>query len=153
MRAARGAGWSGSRSSGLHACFSRPIWRRRRGRSMNCGTKVPVPRRRPFSMVGALEECPTMERSQQWRSACILAASLAAIAAHAGLAGFGMPAGPEPENLEAVMAGLRDPAPDFEVLLSYGTSKGASAGHVALAVAGELPDDLVVYSANFYADR
>ena len=42
---------------------------------------------------------------------------------------------------------------EVELLVSYGTSKGASAGHIALAVAGEIPGDDIVYSANFYADR
>jgi hypothetical protein len=82
----------------------------------------------------------------------LLATALAAIA-DAYAAGLGVPGGPEPANVEAVMARLREPPPDFELLLSYGTSKGASAGHLALAVTGELPADAVVYSANFYADR
>jgi hypothetical protein len=86
------------------------------------------------------------------RTACAIAAAVAA-AAYAATAGFGMPAGPEPANLAAVMAQVRDPPPDFELLLSYGTSKGASAGHLALAVNGETPGDAIVYSANYYADR
>jgi hypothetical protein len=51
------------------------------------------------------------------------------------------------------MALLRRDGYDVELLLSYGTSKGGSAGHVALAVSGELADDDVVYYANLYADR
>jgi hypothetical protein len=42
---------------------------------------------------------------------------------------------------------------DLELLIRYGTSKGGSAGHLALALRGELPDDDLVYSANFYANR
>jgi len=82
-----------------------------------------------------------------------LLAFLVATAVHAGAADFAMPGGPEPANLDAVMAQLGEPAPDFELLLSYGTSKGASAGHVALAVPGERAGEAIVYSANFYADR
>jgi hypothetical protein len=41
----------------------------------------------------------------------------------------------------------------MELLISFGTSKGGSAGHLALAIRGQVPDDDVVYSANFYADR
>src|SRR5512141_460870 len=65
----------------------------------------------------------------------------------------GTPGGPEPSNLEAVMTELRRTAPDFELLLSYGTSRGASAGHLAVAVRDELAADDPVHSANFYADR
>src|SRR4051812_47789972 len=71
----------------------------------------------------------------------------------ASAADFGMPGGPEPENLATATALLRRDAYDVELLLSYGTSKGGSAGHIALAVSGELADDDVVYSANYYADR
>ena len=41
----------------------------------------------------------------------------------------------------------------MELLISYGTSKGGSAGHLALAIREEAPGDDRVYSANFYADR
>ena len=39
------------------------------------------------------------------------------------------------------------------MLISFGTSKGGSAGHLALAVRDGVPGDDLVYSANFYADR
>ena len=41
----------------------------------------------------------------------------------------------------------------MELLISYGTSKGGSAGHLALAIRDQAPGDDLVYSANFYADR
>ena len=85
------------------------------------------------------------------RAAPIVAAVL--FAASAPAAEFATPMGPEPANLDAVMSQLRADPHDVELLVSYGTSKGASAGHIALAVAGEIPDDDIVYSANFYADR
>src|SRR5204862_3484684 len=37
--------------------------------------------------------------------------------------------------------------------ISFGTSKGGSAGHVALAIRDQAPGDDLVYTANFYADR
>lgn len=83
----------------------------------------------------------------------LLPVLIVATAAQAGAAGFATPGGPEPANVDAVMAQLREPPPDFELLLSYGTSKGASAGHLALAVPGEVEGDTAVFSANFYADR
>ncbi|MGA7874256.1 MAG: hypothetical protein WCA08_01225, partial [Desulfoferrobacter sp.] len=42
---------------------------------------------------------------------------------------------------------------DLELLISFGTSKGGSAGHLALAIRDQIPGDDTVYSANFYADR
>ena len=42
---------------------------------------------------------------------------------------------------------------DLELLISFGTSKGGSAGHLALAIRDQAPGDDLVYSANFYADR
>jgi hypothetical protein len=41
----------------------------------------------------------------------------------------------------------------MELLISFGTSKGGSAGHLALALRDPASDDDTVYSANFYADR
>jgi hypothetical protein len=40
----------------------------------------------------------------------------------------------------------------LELLISYGTSKGDSAGHPALAIRDQVPGDDLVYAANFYAD-
>ena len=79
------------------------------------------------------------------------AAALGACGAFA--ADFATPGGPEPANVDVVMGRLRQDPYDMELLISYGTSKGGSAGHLALALRepGE-PDDWV-YGANYYADR
>jgi hypothetical protein len=81
----------------------------------------------------------------------LLGAALVVSAATA--AEFGMPGGPEPRNVDDVLATLRSDPYDLELLISFGTSKGGSAGHLALAVRDLVPDDDLVYSANFYADR
>lgn len=47
---------------------------------------------------------------------------------------------------------LREEPYDLELLISYGTSKGGSAGHLALAIRGEGGEE-TVHSANYYADR
>jgi hypothetical protein len=85
-------------------------------------------------------------------------AALAAIAAlllAGGAAGaqFGTPGGPPPANVEQVAAELRLDPYDLELLISFGTSKGGSAGHLALAIRDPGSADDTVYSANFYADR
>ena len=81
----------------------------------------------------------------------LCAAALGACGALA--AEFATPGGPEPANLDVVMSRLRQDSYDMELLVSFGTSKGGSAGHLALALRepGE-PDDWV-YGANYYADR
>ncbi len=76
-----------------------------------------------------------------------------ALAAGAAAAEFATPGGPEPANLAAAAARLRSDAYDLELLISFGTSKGGSAGHLALAVRDPASGDDFVYSANFYADR
>jgi hypothetical protein len=71
----------------------------------------------------------------------------------AAAAEFGTRGGPEPANIDEVSAALhRDPY-DMELLISFGTSKGGSAGHIALAIRNPAASDDTVYSANFYADR
>ena len=80
-----------------------------------------------------------------------LAALVCASAAVA--ADFGSPGGPEPANLDAVGDFLRDDPYALELLISFGTSKGGSAGHLALGIRDDTADDERVYSANFYADR
>jgi hypothetical protein len=86
------------------------------------------------------------------RAAALLGAL--AFAASAMAADFGHPGGPEPANLEEVARTLRADPYDVELLISFGTSKGGSAGHLALAMRGASPaDDDQVYSANYYADR
>jgi len=68
-------------------------------------------------------------------------------------AGFGEPGGPPPAGLAQAFTQLRAEPYDMELLLSFGTSKGGSAGHLALALREPGTDDDTVYSANFYADR
>jgi hypothetical protein len=78
---------------------------------------------------------------------------LAALLAHAlaGAAAFGEPEGPLPGQLDDVFEQLRQDPYQMELLISFGTSKGGSAGHLALAL--REGDDDTVWSANFYADR
>jgi len=78
---------------------------------------------------------------------------LSGFSAFADSAGFGSPGGPEPANLRAVAEVLQQDAGDLELLISFGTSNGGSAGHLALAVHDASSPDGRVYSANFYADR
>lgn len=68
-------------------------------------------------------------------------------------ADFGSPDGPEPANIDAVSEFLHQDPYDLELLISFGTSKGGSAGHLALSIRDAVADDDRVYSANFYADR
>jgi hypothetical protein len=68
-------------------------------------------------------------------------------------ASFGEPGGPPPAGLDAAFMQLRADPYDMELLLSFGTSKGGSAGHLALALREPGSDDDTVFSANFYADR
>jgi hypothetical protein len=70
-----------------------------------------------------------------------------------GATGFGEPGGPPPAGVAEAFATLRAEPYDMELLISFGTSKGGSAGHLALALREPGSDDDTVYSANFYADR
>jgi hypothetical protein len=83
----------------------------------------------------------------------LLQAGVLALATHAFAADFATPGGPEPANIDEVAEVLRQDPYDLELLISFGTSKGASAGHLALAIRDAAPNDDLVYSANFYADR
>jgi hypothetical protein len=83
-----------------------------------------------------------------WFAAATLFWATPAVAAD-----FGSPGGPEPANIDEVGALLRNDPYDLELLISFGTSKGGSAGHLALAIRDGAADDDLVYSANFYADR
>jgi hypothetical protein len=85
------------------------------------------------------------------RAWCAAAALSLSAGVHA--ADFGTPGGPPPGNLDEVMGTLRRDPYDLELLISFGTSKGGSAGHLALAIRDAVPGDDLVYSANFYADR
>src|SRR5512137_2084448 len=76
-----------------------------------------------------------------------------AFAIPAAAADFGSRGGPEPANIDEIASVLRQDPYDMELLISYGTSKGGSAGHLALAIRDLVPGDDLVYTANFYADR
>jgi hypothetical protein len=92
--------------------------------------------------------------AQPTAALCAALAFLAGLGAFAaGAAEFATPGGPEPANLAAVMSRLREDTYDLELLISFGTSKGGSAGHLALAVREPGAADDTVYSVNFYADR
>lgn len=75
------------------------------------------------------------------------------LVANAVAADFGTKGGPAPANVDEITAVLRQDPYDLELLISYGTSKGGSAGHLALAIRDQAAGDDPVYSANFYADR
>ncbi|MBP6777097.1 MAG: hypothetical protein KA151_07565 [Piscinibacter sp.] len=86
----------------------------------------------------------------------LLRATALAVAATAVLAqgaDFGRPGAAPPANLDEIAGQLRREPYDLELLISYGTSKGGSAGHLALAIRDPGAADDDVYSANFYADR
>lgn len=68
-------------------------------------------------------------------------------------ADFGTRGGLEPANIDEIANVLRQDPYDMELLISYGTSKGGSAGHIALAIRDGVPGDDLVYTTNFYADR
>ena len=95
-----------------------------------------------------MERTPSGLGSLAWRAVLGLLLAVSAAAAE-----FGSPGGPEPANLDEVAAILRKDPYDLELLISYGTSKGGSAGHLALAIRDQVPGDDLVHSANFYADR
>ena len=98
------------------------------------------------------QRCQTMSLPWRvWRAGCLVAALLFTPLTQA--ADFGTPGGPQPANLETIAGVLRQDAHDMELLISFGTSKGGSAGHLALALRGAASGDERVYSANFYADR
>jgi hypothetical protein len=83
----------------------------------------------------------------------LAAAGFAFAALGAACAEFATPGGPAPANIDEIAATLKKDPYDLELLISFGTSKGGSAGHLALAIRDEGSADDTVYSANFYADR
>lgn len=85
------------------------------------------------------------------RSWCLVTVLVLTALAHA--ADFGTRGGPAPANIDAIAQVLRQDPYDMELLISFGTSKSGSAGHLALALRDGAPGDDRVYSANFYADR
>jgi hypothetical protein len=89
--------------------------------------------------------------TKRWRRAAL--AIWLAFAPSGWAAEFATPGGPAPANVDEIAKVMRADAYDIELLISFGTSKGGSAGHLALAIRGEEGGDDTVYSANFYADR
>jgi hypothetical protein len=85
------------------------------------------------------------------RGPALLLAAALALPVGAPAAGFATPGGPPPANIEDTAKALRQDAYDLELLISFGTSKGGSAGHLALSIRDGGEER--VYSANFYADR
>jgi len=91
--------------------------------------------------------------SMAWTAALWCAVTALMLVADVGAADFGTKGGPEPANIDEIADVLRQDPYDMELLISYGTSKGGSAGHLALAIRDRAPGDDLVYTANFYADR
>ncbi len=87
-----------------------------------------------------------------WRK-LVPGVAICLLAAHAAAVEFGHPGGPVPSNVDEIAGILRQDPYDLELLVSFGTSKGGSAGHLALAIRDGAPGDDLVHSANFYADR
>src|SRR5215471_21385926 len=87
-------------------------------------------------------------RATTW---CVIAAFL--LAAEVLAADFGSKGGPEPANIDEISNVLQQDPYDMELLISFGTSKGGSAGHIALPIRTPAAGNETVYSANFYADR
>ena len=83
----------------------------------------------------------------------ILPCLLVIAATSAGAAEFAMPGGPPPSGLREVREAFEAPAASLELLLSFGTSRGGSAGHLAVSIRDDATGEDTVYSANFYADR
>jgi hypothetical protein len=85
--------------------------------------------------------------------ACSPVMAVLALATNVFAADFGTRGGASPANIKEI-AGFLDHDPyDLELLISYGTSGGGSAGHLALAIRDSDTGAGTVYSANFYADR
>ncbi len=84
---------------------------------------------------------------------CCLALLALVLCGGPAAAEFGSKGGAKPANIEELASLLRQDPYDLELLISFGTSSGGSAGHLALAIRGQPDEDDIVYSANFYADR
>ena len=61
-----------------------------------------------------------------------------ALATNVLAADFGSKGGPEPANIDRIADVLRQDPYDLELFISFGTSKGGSAGHLALGIRDEL---------------
>lgn len=99
-----------------------------------CQTSTPIPATENLSRAEVVERQPFLDTAKPGRD-------------------FGSRGGPEPANIDEVAGQLHQDRYDMELLISFGTSKGGSAGHLALAIRDAAPGDDLVYSANFYADR
>jgi|GEM_PF-519895 hypothetical protein len=66
---------------------------------------------------------------------------------------FGHPGGPAIQGVDKVISMLREDPYQLEILMSFGTSTGGAAGHLALSIRDPQTNEETVHSANFYADR
>lgn len=82
-----------------------------------------------------------------------LALAALGLVAELSAAELGTRGGAEPRNIDEFASLLRHDAYSLELMISYGTSGGGSAGHLALSFPGQADGSETVYSANFYADR
>jgi len=106
----------------------------------------------PTCSARALPHSPPEMPLGEWLRRALAAAAVL-VAGLCSAAGFSEPGGPPPAGLPEAFVQLHADPYDMELLLSFGTSKGGSAGHLALALREPGADDDTVYSANFYADR
>ncbi len=98
--------------------------------------------------------CRSSPRARLLRSAGVATLwLLLGVLAPAAAADLGHPGAPEPANVGEIAAILHQDPYDIELLISFGTSKGGSAGHLAIGIREPGAADDMVYSANFYADR
>jgi len=66
---------------------------------------------------------------------------------------FGHPGGPEIQGVDEVLKTLREDPYQLEIFMSFATSTGGAAGHLALGIRDPETDEEIIHSANFYADR
>jgi hypothetical protein len=97
--------------------------------------------------------CPGWGERRSWSRWLLGLSTVLALAIPAAGADFGTPGGSRPANVDEIADLLRRDPYDLELLISFGTSKGGSAGHLALAIREPGSEDDLVHSANFYADR
>ena len=82
------------------------------------------------------------------RAAVCCAVTALLFATGALAADFGTQGEPAPANIDELADVLRLDPYDMELLISFGTSKGGSAGHLALAIREMTAGDDAVYSAS-----
>ena len=81
----------------------------------------------------AIQNCPHP------RVLILVLATVLLLTTPAHAADFGARGGPAPANIDAIAEVLRQDPYDMELLISFGTSKGGSAGHLALAIRDRRP--------------